>query len=287
LALTLTRLLAAAVFASTVAASARIEAQRRDRPAVIDLWSQGKPAFGVFVPNENPVPRGPGAAGGPGATAVYTRAGGEKLAANPLYDFVFLNLEGGYDAAAVTAIAAGLRASAGGRPKTLLVRIPPIERDGVAAARARVKEALELGADGVTIPHVRNVEEATLAVGFFREAGASVWSPANPGGDTLAMLMIEDPGALEQAQAIAGLGGYSILACGIGSLTAALGGNREAAEAGNQRILSETRRVKLVNMLTASAGDVERRVEEGFLALLAQGRDPDEVIKRGRAAAGR
>ena len=89
--------------------------------AVIDLWAQGKPAFGVYAPNENPGPRGQGP-----RPAVYTRDGGENLAMNPLYDYVFLNLEGSYDAAAVKAIADGLRSPNAAGRKTLIVRIPPI-----------------------------------------------------------------------------------------------------------------------------------------------------------------
>ena len=71
--------------------------------SVIELWKQGKPAFGVYAPNENPGPRGQGP-----RPAVYTRDGGEKLAANPLYDYVFLNLEGASDASAIKAMADGL-----------------------------------------------------------------------------------------------------------------------------------------------------------------------------------
>jgi beta-lactamase class D len=142
---------------------------------LVELWTQGKPAFGVYAPNENPGPRGQ--RGQPPQPAVYTREGGAKLGANPLYDFVFLNLEGRYDAGAVRAMSDGLRgASASGR-KALIVRIPPIDADGAAAAKARVKEALDLGADGVTIPHVTSIDEARLAIGFFRDAGANVWSP--------------------------------------------------------------------------------------------------------------
>src|SRR4029450_12295826 len=121
-----------------------------------------------YAPNENPGPRGQGP-----RPAVYTREGGEKLAANPLYDFVFLNLEGAYDAAAVKAMAAGLRSGANLR-KTLIVRIPPIDKDGVASAAARVKEVFESGGDGVTIPHVTSLEQARQAIGFFREAKANV-----------------------------------------------------------------------------------------------------------------
>ena len=250
------------------------------RLAVFDLWKSGKAAFGIYAPNENAGPR----AQGP-RPAVYTREGGEKLAMNPLYDFVFLNLEGSYDAAAVKAIADGLRSPKAVGRKALIVRIPPIDKDGAAAARARVKEALDAGADGVTIPHIQNLDEAKQAIGFFQEA--SVWSPSNPNGDRIAMLMLEDPAAVALAKEISDLTGYSILACGIGSLAQALGGDREGAEAGTQKVLAEAKRAKLVDMLTFNAQDAEKRVKEGFLALLTQGQAADEAIKAGRAAAGR
>jgi 2-keto-3-deoxy-L-rhamnonate aldolase RhmA len=164
------------------------------------------------------------------------------------------------------------------------VRIPSIQTAGAAATRTRVQEVLALGGDGVVLPHVRSAAEAKEAVSFFRDAKANVWSPANPNGETIAMLMIEDPGALAEAKAIADVGGYSLLACGIGSLRGALGGDAAAAEAGTQAVLAESTRAKLVNMLTANAQDVEKRLKDGFLALLFQGQAADEGIKVGRAA---
>jgi len=258
--------------------------------AVLDLWAEGKTAFGVYVPDERPRGeggRGRGRGGGSRPAPLYTREGGERLAGNPLYDFVFLNLEGAYDAGAVRAIAEGLRAPGAVGRKTLLVRIPPISRDGEEEARARVQEVLAAGADGVVLPHVRSPEEVRAAIGFFEAAGADVWSPSNPTGEIIAMLMLEDPEAVERAAEFADLPGYSVLACGIGSLRAALDGDREAAEAGNQRVLAEAKRAGLADMITANAGDVEQRVGEGFLALLMQGPSADEVIALGRAAAGR
>jgi 2-keto-3-deoxy-L-rhamnonate aldolase RhmA len=65
--------------------------------------------------------------------------------------------------------------------KTLIVRIPPIDKDGAPLARARVKEVRDLGGDGVTIPHVQNIEEAKAAIGFFKDAKANLWSASNPG----------------------------------------------------------------------------------------------------------
>jgi len=242
----------------------------QSRPSTaIELWARGKPAFGVYAPRP------------------YTIETGEKLASNPLYDFVFLNLEGNYDTAAVKEIAAGMRVGSGADRKTLLVRIPPIARSGSADARARVQEVITLGGDGVVFPQIRHVDDAKEAIGFFRDLKASVWSAANPSGDTIVMLMIEDPGALAQTKAIADLGGYSILACGIGSLRGALGGDAAGAEAGTQLVLAESKRAKLVDMLTANAQDVEKRVKEGFLALLFQGAGADDAIKIGRAVAGR
>jgi 2-keto-3-deoxy-L-rhamnonate aldolase RhmA len=261
-----------------------ISAQRPPNPLVA-LWNEGKPAFGVFVPDERPPVRRQGPRPLPRPPAVYTREGAQKLAANPLYDFVFLNLEERYDAAAVKAVAEGLRNSSGAR-KAFIVRIPTIEDEGADAARDRVREVFALGADGVTIPHVRNVDEARLAIRFFQTAKVNVWSPSTPKGDKIAMLMLEDPGAVAQADQIADLKGYSVLACGIGSLTRAVG-DRRAAEAGTQKVLSETKRVKLPNMLTATDLDVEQRLKEGFLGILAIGDKADEAIKRGRAAAGR
>ena len=244
---------------------------------VLDLWPQGKVAFGVYAPSEAPR----------GAPAVYSPEGAAKVAANSLYDFVFLNLEGAYDAAAVKAYGQGLRGPGATSRKTLIVRIPPISKDGADATRARVKEIFDAGADGVTIPHIRDLDEAKLALGFFEAAKANVWSPSNPKGTKLAMLMLEDPKAITERKEIAELKGLSVLACGIGSLAAALGGDRAGAEAGTQQVLAESKRVKIANMLPASAKDVEQRIKEGFLAILGQGPQADEMIKIGRAAAGR
>jgi 2-keto-3-deoxy-L-rhamnonate aldolase RhmA len=237
------------------------------RSVAIELWDRNQVAFGIFVPND-PAAR-------------------DSAYANPAYDFLFLNLEQRYDPATVTAVIKGLRQSDARPRKTLIVRIPPVSRDGAEAAKARIAEVVALGGDGVAVPHISSRDEAAQVLGFFRDTRANIWSPVNKTADRLAMLMIEDPGALAQANAIADLQGYSILACGIGSLTQALGGNREAAEAGNQAILAATKRVQLVNMLTATPRDVAERVRQGFLALIAIGPDADKAIAMGRQAARR
>jgi 2-keto-3-deoxy-L-rhamnonate aldolase RhmA len=283
------RLIFSIALIAIVGLAAEPTAQRKHPTDIIDLWMAGKPAFGVFVPNE--APRPPQGAVRPEPSAprpkpVYTTAGGQKLAANPLYDYVFLNLEGAFDGAAVKAIADGLRSPGSSNRKALIVRVPAFHEDA-AAGRNRIREVFASGGDGITFPHVESLAEAQEILAAVRAEKIDVWSPATPNGEKLVMMMIEDPKALEQATAFADLKGYSILACGIGSLTQALKGDRAGAEAGTQKILSETKRTKLVNMLTATTQDVEQRVKEGFLAILAQGQDADGAITLGRKAAGR
>ncbi len=285
----------AGVVAGALALAPMASAQRHSN-ALIDLWMQGKPAFGVFVPNEAAPPPGqrPGAAGAPSARGaaqrpkpVYTEAGGEKLAGNPLYDYLFLNLEGSYDSAAVRAITSGLAKGAGSGARTSLIVRVPAWHDDPAQARVRLREVFAAGADGITFPHVQNLDEAKQILAAAQAEKINVWSPDNPKGDKLLMMMLEDPSAVAQAAEFANLKGYSILACGIGSLRAALKGDAAAAEAGTQKVLAETKRTRLPNMLTANTQDVEQRIKEGFLGLLMQGQAADEAIKVGRKAAGR
>ena len=256
---------------------------------IIDLWSDGVATFGVFVPDERPREQGRRGqrSDNQRQPPLYTVEGGKRLAENPLYDFVFLNLEGSYDASFVEAIAEGLASQSAVSRKALLVRIPPIERDGQKATQLRVREVLEKGADGVVFPHIRSPEEARMAIRFMTEAGSDLWSASNPSGDKIAMIMIEDPDSLARIEETANVPGIGILACGIGSLTGALGGDREAAEAGNQKVLAEAKRIRAVDMITANSNDVSGRVEEGFLALLMRGAGADEAIQIGRVTAGR
>jgi hypothetical protein len=274
-----------ALFAAIAALSVAPTAAQQSSNPLVTLWSQGKPAFGVFVPNEAPRPAGPPSGGGQRPKPVYTEAGGEKLAANPLYDYVFLNLEGAYDSAAVKAIAAGLRKGGGAR-KALIVRVPAFHEDP-AQARARLREVFAAGADGITFPHVETLDEAKQIIAAAQAEKINVWSPDNPKGDKILMLMLEDPNAVAQAAEFANVKGYSVLACGIGSLRGALKGDAAGADAGTQKVLAETKRVKLPNMLTATTQDVEQRIKEGFLGILAQGQNADEAISIGRKLTGR
>lgn len=239
---------------------------------LIDLWKAGQTAFGTIVA------RGP-----------FTVETGRELAANPQLDYVFLSLEQEYNLNWALDLAEGLRSdSASGEESTakeLLIRIPPMSEAGVEVTRERVNELLAMGANGVAFPHVQSAEEARIAVSFFE--GVNVWSPANPDGEIIVMLMLESPEVFDELEEIANIPNYSALACGIGSLTGALGGDRETAEKMNLEVLAQSQRVGMVDMITANSESVERRVDEGFLGLLVNGPTMDEAIRLGRAATGR
>ena len=138
-------------------------------------------------------------------------------------------------------------------------------------------------------PGKDGIDTHLLFVGFFESAGADVWSPQNPDGKILAMIMIEDASAVEVAAAIADTPGYSVLACGIGSLTGAMGGDRDAGEAGCMAVLAEGNRVGVYNMMTAMTPESAiDRIERGYLGILSFPSDQYEaMVQAGRDAEGR
>lgn len=250
------------------------------RPALLNLWKSGKAAFGEYATPKHK--KGEEHSSEP---AIFTVQNGRDLAANPLLDFVFLNLEHGYTAASVRGANEGLGSDGADKSKTLLVRIPPIHEAGLELSRERALEALSLGADGIVLPHIRTAEQARQAVAIFKDF--NVWSPANPDGDIVVMLLVEDPKVMEELDEIANIPGYSSLVCGIGSLTAALGGDREAAEAYNQKVLAAAKRAGMVDLITATEETMAMRVKQGFLGLLPIGPNQDNAIRLGRAAGNR
>src|SRR5262249_29522332 len=126
--------------------------------------------------------------------------------------------EGLYDASGAKAIIDGLRSPSATHRVTLLVRIPSIQDAGEEKTRVRVKQLLDMGADGVVHPENRGLDDAKMAISFHTDAKADVWSPNNPNGEKIAMIMLEDPIAIQQARNVAEMKNFSILACGIGSL---------------------------------------------------------------------
>ena len=244
-----------------------------DGSALIDIWSGGGTTFGVFVPNED---------------GVFTVEGAAELAGNELLDYLFLDLEGNYDAAAVDVLIEGLSTVDLAERPTVLVRLPTIEQAGEELTGQRVEEVLLRGADGVIFPHVLSPEMAAATVGFFDAIGAHVWSPDNPDGRIVSMVMLEDREAIEAAAQIADVGGYSLLSCGIGSLGNDLG-SPEAAEEGCLVVQNNADRVNMPSMQLAFDTDVlERRIDQGYRGILMQMNDGTaDIVRAGRAATGR
>lgn len=250
---------------ANIATTATESADDRD---LVELWAADQTAFGYYVTH-----------------MPYTVETGRDLAANPLLDFAFLNLEQDYKFNSARDIAEGLRSGGADSAMDLLVRIPPMSEAGVETSRARVNELLALGVDGVVFPHVKSAEEARTAVSFFE--GVNVWSPDNPDGDFVVMIMLETPEVFAELEEIANIPGYSSLVCGIGSLTGALGGDREAAEKLSMELLAESKRAGLADLITADPESVALRVNQGFLALVVNGPAANETIRLGRVATGR
>ncbi len=238
---------------------------------VIKLWSEGTPAFGIFV-------------GEP-----YDYDAGEALAQRDL-DFVFLDWEHGYyDLDALTEFANGLATAE--REISLFVRIPPLaeNEEGVPAitldvAKQYVAEILGVeGVDGVVFPFLQGVDGVQQAVSCFTACGVDVWSPSNPHGTVISWLMLEDYDSVMQVREVANIPGISVLVTGSGSLSGFIG--PEGGELGNQLVLAHTQRVGVPNVgMAFSIEMMADRLDQGFLGILAVGVfDPvDEIIQFGR-----
>ena len=261
--------------------SAGSEAQP-PRAAVIDLWADGGTGFGIFLPSDTP----PRDANGARISPRYSSDSAERLARLGVFDFLFLNLEQGYQDETVREVASGVARVAPDARPALVVRVPPLDRAVSRLTRGRIETVVASGADGIVFPHVRNAVEAAELVAMVASTSADVWSPSSPDGRFIVMLMVEDPEAVAARALIADTDGFSLLACGIGSLTAALDGDRTAAEAGARSVLATAEASRRPSMMTANATTLEERLAAGYRALLFRLDDETPgLIERGRALA--
>ena len=179
----------------------------------------------------------------------------------------------------------------------LFARFPP-EAD---QSNWVVKQALDIGLMGVIFNGVDTKEQAVTAVRTMRyppmkgetrrepvgirgygtaaaswawgvsaaeyERRADVW-PLNPGGDLLAIIMIESAEGLKNLDAIASVPGVGALCLGAGAdLSRSMGvpNNAPEVEAAFQQILKACKAHKVACGITAGSGnDVARRVKEGW-----------------------
>jgi len=171
-----------------------------------------------------------------------------------------------FDRAAIDACV--MAARAGGCP--VLVRVP-------SAAPEHILNALDCGATGVVVPHVRSVEQARAAVhaaqygldgrgyaGSSRAAGYTTRSMRDhltrSAAETVVVAQIEDPDAVEAIDDIAGVDGLDALFVGRVDLTVAYGvadGDDPRVVAAVERICAAGRRHgRPTGMFLARPGDV-------------------------------
>ena len=149
-----------------------------------------------------------------------------------------------------------------------------------------LKRVLDVGAYGVVVPNVKSPEEAQLAVQACRYppegfrgvgsirgrlyGGSDYYQQANE--EIAVVLMIEDTEAVKQIDEICVVPGIDVLFVGPNDLAASLGvplglnNTHHDHKAAVRKVLETGKRFNVpVGIHCASADEVNRRIEEGFL----------------------
>jgi 4-hydroxy-2-oxoheptanedioate aldolase len=302
--LALTVLLAAPVAAQPAAAPAfpangNVTGNHWSR--LVNVAAAGKVVFGSFAPGKSP---------------------DDAVAAsrNTLPDFWFYDMEHTpFDMETFrtwlqfTVDAAALRRAGPPSITPVLVRIPA---NGREMNQWMAKQVLDTGGLGVVTPHIenaaqaRNVVQATRypqrdgvadaqpeghrgsgagnAVRFLGVpmadylARADVY-PLDPAGEVFNLLLIENGEGVKNIREIVRVPGVSAVVAAPGDLGSFYTGDRARVEQAIQTIVDACREVKMICGITASAGDVERRITQGFTLLIGD----DAMIRAGHKVAGR
>lgn len=257
---------------------------------IISLLEAGEVVFGVFSGEQTP-------------ESAAQRAGLD------LADFIFYSLETGpFDIPTMVAYQEALSPTGEGDGHPLVLRIPPI-RDGMDEAAERTAAGLDAGVYAIVFPHVETAEEAAHAVASMRPpaagglrgapaaraarqfgvseadyaARADVW-PANPDGELVNMLLIEDRIGVENALDIVSTPGVSIAFPGPGDLRRAYEGDMDAVEGAIQTVLAACLEAGVPCGITAGPDDIASRIEQGFRVFIVTS---EEALAVGHQAAGR
>lgn len=229
---------------------------------IITLLSSGQPVFGMFAPEQS-------------------AEGGVQAAANDQTDFIFYSLESGpWDIPTMETFMASMAEAAGGSsPHPVVLRIPPI-RDDRVAARRHMEEGLAAGIDGLVLPHVETVDDVALAT---EVAGDRLW-PLNPDGDVLNVILIEDQSGIARARDLVGAPGVGVAIPGPGDLRRAYEGDMEAVENAIQAVLAACQEFDVPCGITAGPDDIAERLEQGFEMIIVT---RPEALTVGLQASGR
>lgn len=244
-------------------------------------------------------------------------------------DYVYVDMEHGpMDFTALQAFLLGMIDGAaiaeGGRVRhrvTPLARLAPYGRE---SSHWAVKQALDIGLMGIIFPSIETAAQARDAVRAMRypprrgspyveprglrgsgpAAAAWFWGlspgdyvrhadtwPLNPQGDLLALMMIESAEGLRNVEAIAAVPGVAGFYLGPSDLSNSLGLPRSDPEVEQaiQTVVDACRAYDVACGITASAGDMPRRIGQGF-TILGGGRaggglpaSVDAAVRAGRA----
>jgi 4-hydroxy-2-oxoheptanedioate aldolase len=271
---------------------------------LIDVLARNQVVFGWFSPGR-------------------TRDHAKRAAADPLMDFVFINMEAvqSYRPDDIRSFTQAM--VEGGLKKNpnslaLMTRLP-IFHDDPAAARQRTAEMLNLGVQAIVFPDMESGEEAQQALGAMRYAQApnskhaappgtrpdgagdapAFWGvseaeykqkadvyPINPDGELASIFIVESVKGIENSREIT-RARPTVAFAGPGTLRRNLNGDMEKVEAAIQTQLASCKEFNVPCGITANAADIAKRIKEGFRVIIIYDRDYPETIKVGRAAAGR
>lgn len=297
---------------TTLSAAATIGAGRATPHLnpVIELLSQHKSVFGVYIPSN---PRGRRGAPPP-ADAPPPKSEAE-LAHEALgysnADFIFDgSMEGDFDRAfgPFSQFAKALADAGMVEKSTKQFSHPFIVKthkvaDDVALAQRRIGEQLNQGVVGIMFPEVESVDEvkAGLAAMRFKSHGgvrpdnvgdapkawgmseaeykqkADLW-PLNPNGELINWTIVESKEGLKHVREIAAVPGIGVLWPGAGTLrgvfTDTTGGRRVFDQAGwenaIQTVLAACKEARVPCGYPANASDIEERMRQGFTVFVSQ-----------------
>jgi 2-keto-3-deoxy-L-rhamnonate aldolase RhmA len=251
-------------------ATADAPAERRSEPMtesvvqgrIVTLLDAGHPVFGIF-------------------SGDHTAEQGAEMAETRETDFVFYSLESGpFDIATLESYKRAMEERAGARgARPMALRLPPIQDDRDAVS-GRVRDGLDAGMEAIVFPHVTSADDAALAVSAM---GAELW-PANPEGQLVNMLIVEDPFGVDHVDEIVSTPGVSVVFAGPGDLRRAYDGDMDAVETAIQAVLAACKRHRVPCGITAGVDDIANRLEQGFRVIIVTQR---EALGVGLEAAGR
>lgn len=230
--------------------------------ALLALLQAGEPVFGVFSGDQ-------------------TSEQGAAIVRDTDADFILYSMESEpFDVAQMEAYLGGMQDAGGAdalRDLPVLLRVPPIA--DVADTRAKVNEALPTGIAGIVFPHVQRADQALASV----EIMAGSW-PADPNGETVDVLIVEDKEGIDNAREIMAAPGLTVVFAGPGDLRRAYDGDMEAVENAIQTVLAACKEFDVICGITAGVDDIADRLEQGFGMIIVT--EP-EAVAVGLEAAGR